>query len=339
MATMTDVARMAGVSVSTVSYAMTGARPITAQTRQRVEYAMEQLGYTPNALARGLKSRRSHIVAVLFPTGGRGIDTSGMAYILGASDFAQEHGYHVLLWTANAGALDELRLLARQGLIDGALLMEVRLADERTDVLAQAGVEFGMIGHNGGDVASDFVDADFDQCGRLAVTYLAELGHRHIVFVNQSRSFVAAGLGPSVRARDAVVRAAKDAGIRLTVHNCASSAAAGQRLFRDLVRRESDLTAMIALNEQAVPGVMMAAQQHGWRVPQDFSLVSLAMTPQAALMTTPATTTVSPDANGMGRAAMAALIHRLDGGTGAATQTLFPGQLIVRGTSARPRAT
>jgi len=74
-------------------------------------------------------------------------------------------------------------------------------------------------------------------------------------------------------------------------------------------------------------------------VPEDFSLVSLAMTPQAALMTTPATTTVNPDANGMGRAAMTALIHRLDGGTGPATQTLFPGQLIVRGTSGRPRTT
>ena len=337
MATMTDVARLAGVSVSTVSYTMTGARPITAQTRQRVEHAMEQLGYTPNAFARGLKSRRSHIVAVLFPTGGRGIDTSGMAYILGASDYAQEHGYHVLLWTANAGALDELRLLARQGLIDGAILMEVRLADERTDVLAQAGVEFGMIGHNGGDVASDFVDADFDQCGRVAVNYLADLGHTQIAFINQSRSFVAAGVGPSVRARDAVVRAAKDAGIRLTVRNCASSAAAGQRLFRDLVHRDDELTAMIALNEQAVPGVITAARKHGWRMPQDFSLVSLAMTPQAALMTTPATTTVSPDANGMGRAAMAALIHRLDGGVGPAAQSLFPGRLVVRGTSGRPR--
>lgn len=339
MATMTDVARMAGVSISTVSYAMTGARPITAETRQRVELAMKQLGYTPNALARGLKSRRSRIVAVLFPTGSRGIDTSGMAYILGASDYAQEHGYHVLLWTANAGALDELRLLARQGLIDGALLMEVRLDDERTDVLAQAGVEFGMIGHNGGSVASDFVDADFDQCGRVAVRYLAELGHTHLAFVNQSHSFVAAGLGSSVRARDAVVRAADDAGIQLTVRNCASSAAAGQRLFRDLIRDDPALTAMIALNEQAVPGVMGAVRRHGWRVPDDFSIVSVAMTPQAALMTTPATTTVSPDANGMGRAAMAALIHRLGGGTDPAQQTLFPGDLIVRGTSDRPRST
>ena len=245
--------------------------------------------------------------------------------------------FRSLLWTANAGALDELRLLARQGLIDGAILMEVRLADERTDVLAQAGVEFGMIGHNGGDVASDFVDADFDQCGRVAVTHLADLGHTQIAFINQSRSFVAAGVGPSVRARDAVVRAAKDAGIRLTVRNCASSAAAGQRLFRDLVHRDDELTAMIALNEQAVPGVITAARKHGWRMPQDFSLVSLAMTPQAALMTTPATTTVSPDANGMGRAAMAALIHRLDGGVGPATQSLFPGRLVVRGTSGRPR--
>src|SRR6516165_3793552 len=90
VATMSDVARRAGVSVSTVSYAMTGTRPIRPATRERIERAMRELGYTPNALARGLKSKRSKIIALLCPPAPRGsLDLSGMEYILGASDHAQ----------------------------------------------------------------------------------------------------------------------------------------------------------------------------------------------------------------------------------------------------------
>jgi len=124
-------------------------------------------------------------------------------------------------------------------------------------VLAQAGVEFGMIGHNGGDVASDFVDADFDQCGRVCRD-LSRRTRSSARGVRQSvaPSFVTAGLGSSVRARDRG-RPGREGtpGSGLTVHNCASSA--GRRpttVCAIWYVAKRDLTAMIALNEQAVPG-------------------------------------------------------------------------------------
>jgi DNA-binding LacI/PurR family transcriptional regulator len=338
VATMSDVARLAGVSVSTVSYAMTGTRPITPATRERIERAMRELGYTPNALARGLKSKRSKIIALLYPPApGRGLDLSGLEYILGASYHAQESGYHLLLWTTEADALGDLARLAGQGLIDGVLMMEVKLRDGRVKVLTDVGLPFAMIGRTEDATGIDFIDTDFEQCTRAAVGYLTGLGHHRLGFVNQAPAMVEAGVGNVVRARDGAVRAAREAGAGLTVVACESSLAAGRQAFAEMLRLEPGLTAVIALNEQAVPGIMAAAAGHGWRVPEDFSVVSIAMTPQAAEMTTPAMTTVSPSATEMGRAGVDVLIRRLEGADGPVSQQLFPGALEVRGTSGPPR--
>ena len=339
MATMADVARLAGVSVSTVSYAMTGTRPITPATRERVERAMRELGYTPNALARGLKTKRSKIIALLYPPfPGRGLDLSGLGYILGAADHAQESGYHLLLWTTTeVDALSDLARFAGQGLIDGALMMEVKLRDERVKVLTDARLPFVMIGRTEDTTGIDFADTDFEQCTRTAVEYLAGLGHRRLGFVNQAPAMAGAEVGNAVRTREGAVRAAREAGAELTAVACESSPAAGREAFTEMLRLEPGLTAVIALNEQAVPGIMAAAAEHGWRVPEAFSIVSITMTPQAAEMTTPAMTTVSPPATEMGRAGVDVLIRRLEGAGGPVSQQLFPGALEVRGTSGPPR--
>ncbi|MEV6849179.1 LacI family DNA-binding transcriptional regulator [Actinoplanes sp. NPDC051411] len=327
---MADVARLAGVSASTVSYALTGARPISAATRERIQHAMEDLGYTPNAFARGLKSKRSRLIALLFPRDGRDLGLSTFEYILGASDHAQELGYHLLLWTTEAEALDELGRLAGQGLVDGALLMEVRLRDRRLDVLRKAGLPFAMIGRTADPATVDFADTDFDQCARVAVDHLVALGHRRLGFVNLDASALEAGRGNAIRLRDGVLRAAAGARARITALTCESSIEGGRRALAELLARDAAATAVIAFNEQAVPGIMGEAGDRGLRIPADFSILSIDMPAQAALMTTPAMTTVGPTAAAMGRAAAAMLIERVEGGTTGVSQMLFDGELALR---------
>jgi DNA-binding LacI/PurR family transcriptional regulator len=333
--TMADVARLAGVSASTVSYVLTGARPISQPTRERIQRAMQTLGYTPNVFARSLKSKRSRIIALLFPRHGRDLGLSSLEYILGASDRAQDLGYHVLLWTTDAEALGDLAQLARQGLVDGALVMEIRLRDPRIDVLRTAGLAFAMIGRNADPAGVDFADTNFDQCARLAVDHLADGGHRHLGFVNLSAATIAAGRGNAIRLRDGILAAAAARGVRLTAQTCESSVAGGRAALDELWERDPAVTAVIAFNEQAAPGIMAAATGRGMRIPEDFSVLSVDMPAQAALMTTPAMTTVGPTAAGMGRAAADMLISRLAGNTGEATQILFDGELTVRESSGR----
>jgi len=335
--TMADVARLAGVSASTVSYVLTGARPISQPTRERIQQAMQQLGYTPNIFARSLRGKRSRIIALLFPRHGRDLGHSSLEYILGASDHAQERGYHLLLWTTDAEALDDLAQLARQGLVDGALVMEVRLQDPRIEVLRKAGLTFAMIGRNADSAGLDFADTNFDQCAALAVDHLAGEGHRHLGFVNLSAATIEAGRGNAIRLRDGILRAAAERQVQITALTCESSVAGGRAAFAELLAQDPRLTAVIAFNEQATPGIMSAAAGHGWRVPEDFSLLSVDMPAQAALMTTPAMTTVGPTAAGMGRAAADMLIRRLEGDQGGVTQILFDGELEIRESSGPAR--
>jgi DNA-binding LacI/PurR family transcriptional regulator len=331
--TMADVARLAGVSSSTVSYALTGARPISQATRDRIQHAMDDLGYTPNAFARGLKSKRSKIIALLFPRDGRDLGLSSLEYVLGASDHAQDLGYHLLLWTTEAEALDDLARLARQGLVDGALLMEVRLRDPRIEVLRSAGLAFAMIGRTADPVGVDFADTNFDQCARLAVDHLVGEGHRHLGFVNLNASTIQAGRSNAIRLRDGILRAARDRQARMTALSCESSIVGGREAFFELLAEDPDLSAVIAFNEQATPGIMGAAAEYGWRIPDDFSILSIDMPAQAALMTTPTMTTVGPTAAGMGRAAADMLIRRLEGHLSGVTQVLFDGELELRESS------
>ncbi|RNM12644.1 LacI family transcriptional regulator [Nocardioides pocheonensis] len=339
MNTMADVARKAGVSLSTVSYVLTGARPVSAETRARIEAAMEELRYTPNAFARGLRGRRSKIIALVFPSRGRGIDISSLGYILGASDHAQSMDYHLLLWTTETQSLAALRALVGQGLLDGVLLMEVRLDDPRISVLNDADIPFAMIGHPGGAIEADWVDTDFDDCVRVAMEHLAGLGHRSIALVNQAATVVETGLGGAVRTREAAERVAAELGLELEAVACDSTATAGSALINGLLDANPRLTGVLAFNEQAAPGVMAGALARGLRVPDDLSVVAIAMSDQAALMSAPAMTAVSADEREMGRLGVELLIKRLEGEAGPHTQKLFEGVLKSRGTSgpARPQ--
>lgn len=333
MSTMTDVARRAGVSVSTVSYALNGTRPVSAETRARIAKAMAELRFTPNVHARSLKGVRSKIIALVFPSRGRGIDISSLGYILGASDHAQSMDYHLLLWTTDADSLASLSTLVGQGLLDGVLLMEVRIDDPRIEVLTDAGIPFAMIGHTGQPIDVDWVDTDFDQCVQVALEHLASMGHRRIAVVNQAAPIVEAGLGGAVRIQQAARSTAEKFGLHVVAAACESTATAGSALINRLLDDDPELTGVLAFNEQAAPGVMAGALARGLRIPDDLSLIAIAMSDQAACMSTPAMTTVSADEREMGRLGIELLINRLHDVSAAPTSKLFAGTLQERGTS------
>ena len=123
MPTMQDVAKRAGVALSTVSYALNGTRPISEETRQRIFQAMEELGYRPHALARGLASKRSRILSLLFSAPERGLGSTELEFVTSAAEAARENGYHLVLWSSEIHNLHELRQLIRQGLSDGMIVM------------------------------------------------------------------------------------------------------------------------------------------------------------------------------------------------------------------------
>jgi DNA-binding LacI/PurR family transcriptional regulator len=333
MPTMQDVAKRAGVALSTVSYALNGTRPISEETRQRIFQAMEELGYRPHALARGLASKRSRILSLLFSAPERGLGSTELEFVTSAAEAARENGYHLVLWSSEIHNLHELRQLIRQGLADGMIVMEIRLQDDRVDLLRETGFPFTMIGRCAETAGIPYVDIDFKKTTHDAVNYLAGLGHTHIAFLNHSQAEFDAGYGPAVRTQADFEHAVEAAGIRGYTRFCRATPAAGAAALRDLLAECPDLTALIAMNDRALPGVIQAVAAQGWTIPDDLSLVAMVSSTRVAEMVTPPLTTMTAPGAELGRLSVEFLIQQLESPGQPALQELVPCRLDVRGSS------
>ncbi len=335
MPTMIDVAKRANVALSTVSYAINGTRPISDETKQRIFAAMEELGYRPNALARGLASKRSRILALLFSAPERGLGITELEFVTGAMQAANENSYHLILWSTELNNPGELRRMVQAGLADGVIAMEVRLKDERIDVLREIAFPFSMIGRCENTDNIPYVDIDFEQTVQEAVRCLAELGHTRIAFINHSPSEFDTGYGPSVRTHKSFEQAIAERGLTGITRFCRDVPTAGYGTVGALLDECPGLTAFIVMNERAIPGIMQAVADKGKRVPDDCSLVSIVTSAHAAEMMMPPLTAMEAPGAEMGRRGAEFLIAELEGEEqSAAQQILVPCRLVVRGSTA-----
>lgn len=337
MATMADVARKAGVSVSTVSYALTGTRPISGVTRDRVLAAMAELGYQPNAMARGLASRRSNIVGLLLPLTGRALGATETAFVTGATEAAREAGYHLMLCPVGADDTDELQTLATQRLLDGFLVMEVQLTDQRVELLRGLESQFVLIGRTQDQAGLACVDIDFEQTVDDAVAHLVGLGHQTIAYVNHSDASLAGGYGPAQRTAQAFARALDRYGVTGVMVPSEDTATGGRLAIRTARERCPRLTGVLVMNENAALGILGELQEAGLNVPWDVSVISMVTSEVVADLASPALTAMTSPGAALGAAAARVLLKRLEAGDGSEYEELLPCALEVRGTTARAR--
>lgn len=330
MTTMQDVAKQAGVALSTVSYAINGTRPISEETRQRIFTAMEELGYQPNALARGLASKRSRIIALLLPTPKRGLGLTELEFVIGASQTARDHNYHLVLWSTEIRDPDELRQFMQQGLVDGVVLMEIHEQDERVQLLQEINFPFTMIGRCADNSHINHVDINFGQTMQGGIKHLQELGHTHIAFLNHAQEEFEAGYGPAVRTRRHFLEAVATRNLHGVTRFCDSRAEAGYAAVNDMLLEDPELTAIIVMNDQTVPGIVRAIRDRGWRIPDDFSIVAIVSSAQVAEMITPPLTAAEAPAYELARLSTEMLIQQLDGQKKDFSEALVPCELVVR---------
>ncbi|MEE4377920.1 MAG: LacI family DNA-binding transcriptional regulator, partial [Candidatus Competibacteraceae bacterium] len=141
--TITDVAKLAGVSISTVSYALSNKRPISEETRRHIQQAIEELGYRPNPSAKRLASgEKSRNIGFVLPLKGIGITGLEMKFISGAASAINEAGYTFVLLAHPDRNPENMLRFAQNGVVDGFILMEVLLRDDRVELLKQEGFPF-----------------------------------------------------------------------------------------------------------------------------------------------------------------------------------------------------
>ncbi|MFI1955601.1 LacI family DNA-binding transcriptional regulator [Streptomyces xinghaiensis] len=333
MVKITDVARHAGVSPSTVSYALNGKRPISEETRRRIEASIRELGYHPHAGARALAGARSHTLALVMPLRS-GVHLPVVTqFAMSVVTAARRHDHDVLLLTGEEGE-DGLRRVADSARADGFVVMDVQLNDRRLPLLRTLRRPSVLIGFPAEPAGLTCVDLDFRAVGEACAEHLALLGHRRVALLGSPPEVYERGTGFARRVEDGFTAAADRNGLAAAVHPCEADPAAAPALVRRLLAEDPPPTGVVIHNEAMLGPLTDALRAEGLRVPGDLSVVAVCPDELAERSSVPLTSVAIPAAE-LGARAVDLLIRQLAGDP-VPESTLLPPRLTVR-SSTGPR--
>jgi DNA-binding LacI/PurR family transcriptional regulator len=329
--TLSDVAKRAGVSASTVSYVISRKRPISPETRERVLRAVAELGYHPNAGARALASQRANTIALMVPLRSDMYVPVLMEIAMAVATAARAAGQDVLLLTGDEG-IQELRRVVASGLADAVILMDVELDDERVPVLKELAIPAVLIGLPDSTEGLTCVDLDFTAAGAACADHLADLGHRYVALLGADRTVYRRRTGYAARTLDGFTRRALERGVRTVHRACDGGFSATAATVEEILEGWPSLSAFVVQNEAVVGPLLHLLAQHRRAVPEDVSVVAICPD-QIAVQPQPKITSVAIPAEEMGRRAVKLAMTQLaDKPTSGIT--LIRPKLIVRGSSA-----
>jgi DNA-binding LacI/PurR family transcriptional regulator len=309
MATIGDVAKHAGVSRSTVSYALSGKRAISADTRSRIEQAIEDLGFTPNAGARALKTAQTMVLGLLLQFHPDEFAPAMLQYVLPVSQAAREHGYDILMVTDPNGA-GAIRRIADSDMVDGIVLLDVTASDPRLGALRAIRKPAALIGLPSDTQNLDIVDLDFGEAARMLVDHLQQLGHQEIVLISPPHHVVERGGSYVWRFRDGAIERAARYGLQIHAYYGQSRQPAIRQSVDAILDAHPSATALIVHNDATIAALPTLLRDRGVSVPDDLSVVSLYSRDFGEEFSLPFTA-VESAADDLGRQAVAQLVRRI----------------------------
>ncbi|MGI6149493.1 MAG: LacI family transcriptional regulator [Firmicutes bacterium] len=305
MATIREVARASGVSISTVSRVMNAPDRVSPEKRMRVERAIKELGYTPNALARGLISKQTDTVGVLMPD----ISNPYAAEVVkGIEDAGHALGIHVILCNTDSSAERTLRNLSvlRQKQVDGIIFMSKAITEEFYQAFQTMNVPIVLVATESLVYDIPSVKIDDEQASYDAVQYLARKGHVNIGMISGPIGDTIAGLPRYKGFRRACreILGIEDTASR--VEFATFHFHSGYEAMSRLYEKQPRLTAVFCASDEIALGAMSLLHDLGIAVPDDISIVGFDNT-KIARMSIPKLTTVAQPMYEMGKAGMEVL--------------------------------
>jgi len=335
MPTINDVARAAGVSPSTVSYVLSGRRPISAQTRARVQAAIAELGFHPHAGARALASSKTNVLALVVPLR---VDVNVpviMQFATAVVTAARSHNHDVLLLTKDEGTAG-LERVAHSTMVDALIVMDVEKDDVRIPALRrlkQPSVLIGLPVNPDGIVC---VDLDFAEAARETLRHLSWHGHRRIALVGPSPAVYRRGTSYAERFLAGFTEASAELGLETMTHPCEPGQDGVRTCLTDIDAELPGVTALVVHNEEALRPVLEQLRAAGRRVPEDISVVAVCPRDVALSMPIPLTSVDIPS-HDVGGLAVETAMKLLDGRHTELIR-LLPPTLVERDSSAAPRS-
>jgi LacI family transcriptional regulator len=326
VATISEVARQAGVGVATVSRVLNGSPAVRDETRRRVLDAIADLGYAPNPAARALSTGRTLSIGVVAPFFTR---PSVMERLRGVSHVLAGAGYRLVLFDVERPGQDWDLFRSLPGGLDGLLSISLCPPDADLDRFEAAGMPVVLVDHPHDRVATVYTDDVAG--GRLATEHLLELGHRRIAFLGDFEHNYH-GFTSSAMRRAGYEHALEAAGAELDeelVWRAPHGREQARALTRELLRSAEPPTAIFAASDTQAVGVLEAAETLGVDVPGDLSVVGyddIEVARYAGL------TTVAQPLEESGARGAELLLAALDGGGIDGEQ--LPVELVIRTTTA-----
>jgi LacI family transcriptional regulator len=333
MPTIQDVARRAGVAPITVSRVVNNSGYASEATRQRVEAAIEELGYVPNTLARGLRSKRTNTLALVMT------DITNPFFTMiarGVEDAASAAGFTVIFCNTDESEEEEEKYthILAQKQVDGVLLIPARSNPDSVEFLQSKKIPVVLLDRSVPNVRTDIVRCDSKGGAYQLVKRLIELGHQYISIITGPQ-----GVSTSDDRIAGFIQALSEAGLadHRRIYAGSFTQASGYELTTQTITDDPPPTAIFGANNFISIGVLKALRDYGLKVPEDISVVSFDDLP-AAMIVNPFLTVAAQPAYEMGKMATDLLLTRLSGeSSGEFQEIILPTEIIERQSSGPPR--
>jgi LacI family transcriptional regulator/LacI family repressor for deo operon, udp, cdd, tsx, nupC, and nupG len=335
--TIKDVAKQAGVAHSTVSRALHGSSLIADETIQRIRRIALEMGYSPSAAARSLKTNRSHALGVIVST----IDDPFFSEILqGIEEVAQGRGYSILMAASQRDPVREQAIVQdmRERHVDGLIICSASFSAEQRRKLLEYSIPIVMVNNQAAEEYRYSIYHDDVDGSRQVTRHLIRLGHKRIAYLGNSLS------GRTTLDRLTGFRCEMEAA-RLNIPNKYIFEVPGGgpedsfHALEHFLELPDRPTALICFNDMLAIGVLKGLQQAGIRVPGDFSVVGFDNIIFSAY-TNPPLTTLDQPKRYIGAEAARLILGLLDTAAGeeAPGQEIqkLKGRLLVRQSTAPP---
>ncbi|MGI4791633.1 MAG: LacI family DNA-binding transcriptional regulator [Janthinobacterium lividum] len=333
-----DVAAQAGIGIATASSVLNGSRSntrVSQATRDRVLSAAKELGYHPNALARGLSGRPTKTLGVLFCLERASVAVANpyaFTVFQGLIGGAADAGYDITLFTEPWHDAERSGGILRSGRTDGVVLIAVTTDSDILASLAQTGLPAVAVSSSGGYNISS-VDVDNSVGARLATEHLVSLGHRRIAHLSGDDNLISA-----IERREAFLATLTEASLPVPSDYLLPGSyetASGYDRTRRLLALPAPPTAIFASNDTLALAAINAARDCGVDVPGQLSVIGFDDLPTLSLEALGLTTIRQPLME-IGRMGSLMLIASIETGSVQPERRLFTPELIVRNSTAPP---
>ncbi|WP_066190107.1 LacI family DNA-binding transcriptional regulator [Gracilibacillus timonensis] len=324
--TIKDVAKKANVSIATVSRILNHKPGFSKETEDKVLQVIEELGYYPNGVARGLISKRTHTIGVLVPA----ISSMLMSdFISGMEQVTHAYGSSVIVChTEQQGQKTTQYLqLLQEKQVDGIVFTSEVLLQEHYQLMKDMGKPIVLLSTESFDFPVPYVKVDDRRAAYSATEYLIRKGHQKIGMVSGSREDSIAGQ-PRI---DGFIAAMKDHDLPVTETSIVPIGFAfeeGVKGFTELIGQFPDITAVFAASDEAALGVLSAAYQMNIKVPEQLSVIGYDNLRMAEMSIPPLTTVAQPSVE-MGKKAVEMIFDMLASATTVESR-IFPHTIIER---------